>query len=56
MIEYRAVDATDIPFSEEFDVIGFKAVLGGIGRGGRETQARAIREMHKALKKGSCVM
>jgi len=53
LIEYCVVDATDIPFSEQFDVIVFKSVLGGIGaHGGRESQARAIREMHKALKKG----
>ncbi len=52
-IEYRAIDATDIPYTEEFDVVVFKSVLGGIGTvGGREAQAKAVREMQRALKPG----
>lgn len=52
-IEYRALDATRIPFEEEFDVVVFKSVLGGIGsRNGKDSQLTAIKEMHKALKKG----
>ena len=53
LIEYEAIDATQIPYTEQFDLIVFKSVLGGIGsRGGDAWQAQAIKEMHKALKKG----
>jgi SAM-dependent methyltransferase len=52
-IEYRALDATQLPYQEEFDLVVFKSVLGGIGsRGGKEAQLKAIKEMHKALKEG----
>jgi SAM-dependent methyltransferase len=51
-IEYRSVDASDIQYANEFDIICFKSVLGGIGRiGGAETQAKAIEGMYRALKK-----
>lgn len=51
-VEYRAIDATATPYREEFDIVLFKSVLGGIGgHGGRESQRTAIREMHKALKR-----
>src|SRR3990172_371880 len=33
LVEYRDVDATNMPFENEFDIIAFKSVLGGIGRG-----------------------
>ncbi|HEY0426451.1 MAG TPA: class I SAM-dependent methyltransferase [Pyrinomonadaceae bacterium] len=49
-IEYEAIDATNIPYAEKFDIIVFKSVLGDIGDKGQ--QAKALREMHKALKKG----
>jgi 2-polyprenyl-3-methyl-5-hydroxy-6-metoxy-1,4-benzoquinol methylase len=31
-IDYRAIDVLDIPFENEFDIICFKSVLGGVGR------------------------
>jgi SAM-dependent methyltransferase len=49
LIRYERVDATDIPYTEEFDVIVFKSVLGAIRA---ERQATAISDMHKALKTG----
>jgi SAM-dependent methyltransferase len=49
-INYEALNATDIPYTEKFDVIVFKSMLGGIAA--KESQAKAIREMHRALKKG----
>jgi SAM-dependent methyltransferase len=50
-IEYRAVDATDIPCTDRFDVIVFKSVLGRIwALRGTEGLRRAAGEMHKALK------
>jgi SAM-dependent methyltransferase len=43
----------DIPYSDRFDVIIFKSVLGGIRNSiDKESQAKAIGEMHKALKTG----
>jgi SAM-dependent methyltransferase len=53
LIEYQTIDATDIPYTEHFDVIVFKSVLGAPEIGGKaERQAKAVAEMHKALKKG----
>jgi 2-polyprenyl-3-methyl-5-hydroxy-6-metoxy-1,4-benzoquinol methylase len=49
-IEHRAIDALNIPYAEEFDVVVFKSVLGGVGA--KEPQAKVVGEMHKALKKG----
>ncbi len=52
-IEYEALDATDIPYVDRFDLVLFKSVLGGIGRSNRiDRQEKAIREIHKSLKKG----
>ncbi|MET0752297.1 MAG: class I SAM-dependent methyltransferase [Pyrinomonadaceae bacterium] len=62
-IEYEAIDAANIPYEEHFDIIVFKSVLGAIGSSGditeglgsggdKNLQAKAIREMHKALKTG----
>jgi SAM-dependent methyltransferase len=53
LISYRALDATDIPDVEKFDLVIFKSVLGDVGRcGRRELQERAVREIHKALRPG----
>lgn len=52
-IRYESLNALDIPYSEEFDVVLFKSVLGGIGRSNnRDNQVKAIKEIHKSLKKG----
>lgn len=52
-ISYESIDATAIPHAGRFDVVVFKSVLGAVGRqGGREAQAAAIREMHKAMRPG----
>ena len=53
LIEYESIDATSIPYENRFDVIVFKSLLGGVGRGGRkDLQSKAVIEIHKALKKG----
>lgn len=49
-IEHRQIDALDIPYEEEFDIVVFKSVLGGVGA--KVPQAKVVRELHKALKKG----
>ncbi len=52
-IDYARLDALHIPHVEVFDVVLFKSVLGGIGRGNRkERQQRAVAEMYRALKPG----
>jgi len=51
LIQYSRIDATDIPYTDEFDIVVFKSILGGIGRHhGKGSQAKAIKEMYKALK------
>lgn len=50
LITYESIDATNIPYRNRFDVICFKSTLGAIND--RELQAKAINEMHKALKVG----
>jgi SAM-dependent methyltransferase len=53
LISYQVIDATSIPYAEHFDLVLFKSVLGDVGRGGRkDRQARAMREIHQALKPG----
>lgn len=56
-IEYERIDATNIPYCEQFDIIMFKSVLGGVGAGSneelqKELQGKAIKEMYRALKPG----
>lgn len=50
LFKYESLDATDIPYTNKFDVVFFKSMLGAINS--RELQAKAISEMHKALKPG----
>ena len=53
LIRYEAIDANNIPYSMSFDIVIFKSILGAIGRiGGKQGQSHALKEMHKALKKG----
>lgn len=52
-IEYRDIDAANIPYENHFDVILFKSILGGIGRNDNYVlQKKVLREIHKALKPG----
>jgi SAM-dependent methyltransferase len=50
-IAYEDIDATRIPYENEFDLIIFKSVLGGVGSD-FATQQRAVRGMLAALKPG----
>jgi SAM-dependent methyltransferase len=53
LIQYESIDASNIPYENKFDIIVFKSLLGAVGRrGGKESQDKAIAEMHKALKEG----
>ncbi|MBU1589058.1 MAG: class I SAM-dependent methyltransferase [Actinobacteria bacterium] len=53
-IEYSDVDATRIPFENEFDLIVFKSVLGGVGT--KADQDAAMRGIHRALKPGGTLI
>lgn len=50
LIEHQTIDALDIPYRDEFDIVLFKSVLGFIKT--KELQAKAVAEMHRALKAG----
>lgn len=52
-ITYSSIDARDIPYTDHFDVIAFKSVLGYLGaHGGKAAQQKGLTEMYKALKPG----
>ncbi len=52
-ITYRDIDACAIPYENEFDLIVFKSIIGGIGRGNDINRQEAVfRSIHKALKPG----
>ena len=53
-IEYRDVDATQIPFENEFDLVVFKSVIGGVGT--KAAQDAAMRGVHRALKPGGTLI
>lgn len=53
MINYQDIDATSIPYENHFDVILFKSIIGGIGRGDDiEKQRKVFQQIYKALKPG----
>ncbi len=54
-IVYASANALDLQYENEFDIVVFKSVLGGIGEdvglsNGAENQHLAIKNMHSALK------
>lgn len=50
-IEYRNLDAANLPNDEKYDLVLFKSVLGAIGHGDDfERQRKAVRLMHATLK------
>lgn len=52
-ITYQSINALDIPYENEFDIIIFKSILGGVSRGGNQKNKKAVLEqIHKALKPG----
>jgi SAM-dependent methyltransferase len=53
LIEYEAVDAMNIPYDGQFDIVLFKSVLGGIGWNNNvQNQKKAIDQIYYALKPG----
>lgn len=50
LIEHKAIHFLDIPYTEEFDIVVFKSVIGA--ESDVNLQKKAVGEMHRALKKG----
>lgn len=56
-ISYAAIDATQIPYENHFDIIAFKSMLGGVAFDGDiERQRRAMRSIYRALKPGGILL
>ena len=52
-INYEAINAMEIPYENEFDLIVFKSVLGGASRGdNQENKQLVLDQIYKALKPG----
>ena len=52
-INYEAINALEIPYENEFDLIVFKSVLGGASRGGNQGNKQLVMDqIYKALKPG----
>lgn len=52
-ISYKVVDATKMNYVNEFDLIVFKSILGGIGcHNNKLAQEKTIKNIYKALKPG----
>lgn len=52
-VKYEVVDATDISYEDEFDIVCFKSVMGGVGYGDNFMRQRCMMgNIEKALKKG----
>ncbi len=57
LVQYRDHDATALPYTEEFDVVVFKSIIGGIGRDGHaERQRKVFEQVHKALRPGGMLL
>lgn len=56
-IRYEDIDATSIPYSEQFDLIVFKSIIGGIAQGDHiERQKAVFDQIYKALKPGGVLL
>ncbi|WP_432712739.1 class I SAM-dependent methyltransferase [Pedobacter sp.] len=55
-ITYGAVDATNIPYENHFDLVIFKSILGGISSIKNENKANTVNEIYKALKPGGTLL
>lgn len=50
-ITYEAIDATNIPYENHFDIVVFKSVLGGVSIGSeKRMEQQAIDSIYKSLK------
>lgn len=52
-VRYESLNALEIPYTDEFDAVLLKSVLGAVGRADcRDKQVCAVNQIHKSLKKG----
>ncbi len=52
-VDYEVIDALQIPYTNRFDLVAFKSILGGIGLDGHmDRQQQAIDQIYNALKPG----
>ncbi len=56
LINYKQIDALDIQYKNEFDIICFKSILGGIARDDLSMAEKVISECHTALKPGGFLL
>jgi SAM-dependent methyltransferase len=57
LIHYEKIDATKIPYTNQFDIIAFKSVLGGVGSyNNYEAQKTMISQIYLALKPGGYLL
>ena len=57
IVEYKSLDATNIPFKSEFDIICYKSMLGGIVRNkGLDIAQHVTNEIYSALKPGGVLL
>lgn len=56
-LRYEEINATNIPYTDQFDVIVFKSILGGIGSySNKNNQIKALSEIYSALKPGGMLL
>lgn len=56
-ITYEAIDASNIPYSNHFDLVVFKSVLGGVSIDtGKRLEQQTIHSIYKSLKPGGRVV
>ncbi len=56
-ITYEDINALDIPYTNHFDVIVFKSIIGGIGRDNNfDNQRKVFEQIYKALKPGGYLL
>jgi SAM-dependent methyltransferase len=58
-VKYESLDALNIHYENEFDVVIFKSILGGIDRDNeeyKESHKKILKEIHKALKPGGYLL
>jgi SAM-dependent methyltransferase len=55
-ISYDSMDATNISYTDKFDLIVFKSILGRISCHKNENKAHTVKEMYKALKPGGMLL
>lgn len=57
LISYENMDAANIPYENEFDLIVFKSVIGSVGADNDiEKQSKVFKEIYKALKPGGYLL